>query len=250
MDAADWMGLLEATVEEIRDALEGFDRWSEGGDRPDQYALDQVADAGALSVLRAAGVRVLSEESGLSEGDSSEVVILDPVDGSTNASRRIPHYCTSLCVVDSEGPAVGLVVNLATGERFEAVRGAGARRDGQAIEPTHCDDLSAAIVGIAGWPSEPLPVAQFRSFGACALDLSAVACGRLDGYVDPISHHGVWDYAAGVLICREAGADVGEIMDRELFHLDHGRRLGPVAGSTEALRVSLAAAANGRPDSS
>ncbi|MDG2113424.1 MAG: inositol monophosphatase family protein, partial [Actinomycetota bacterium] len=129
METQDWLSLLWRTADEIRDALDGFDRWGDGGDRPDQYALDQVTDARALTVLTGSGVRILSEESGLTDGDTTEVVIIDPVDGSTNASRRIPHYCTSLCVVDDEGPLVGLVVNLASGEAFSAVRGGGATLD-------------------------------------------------------------------------------------------------------------------------
>jgi myo-inositol-1(or 4)-monophosphatase len=239
MESADWLVLLRRTVDEIRDALDGFDRWLDGGDRSDQYALDQVADARALEVLTAAGVRVLSEESGLTYGDSSEVVVIDPVDGSTNASRRIPHYCTSICVVDEEGPAVGLVVNLASGETFSAVRGQGATLDGAPIVASGCERLKDAIVGLAGWPSKPLGAAQFRSFGAAALDLCSVACGRLDGYIDPIAHHGVWDYIAGVLICQEAGASVAELRDRPLVHLEHGRRLGPVAAATPALCEEL-----------
>lgn len=235
VDTSDWQVLLARTAAEVQDALDGFNRWDEGGERPDQYALDLVADARALQVLKDASVRILSEESGLTCGDSSEVVIIDPVDGSTNASRRIPYYCTSLCVVDDEGPLVSLVLNLANGERFEAVRGGGATLDGVAIAPTSCADLSDAIVGISGWPARPLPSRQFRALGACALDLAAVACGRLDGYADPISGHGVWDYVGGVLICTEAGVTVAERDGRPLIHLDHGQRRGPIAGATATL---------------
>jgi myo-inositol-1(or 4)-monophosphatase len=239
VETQDWLSLLWRTADEIRDALDGFDRWGDGGDRPDQYALDQVTDARALTVLTGSGVRILSEESGLTDGDTTEVVIIDPVDGSTNASRRIPHYCTSLCVVDDEGPLVGLVVNLASGEAFSAVRGGGATLDDRPIQATGCERLREAIVALAGWPKKPLGAAQFRSFGAAALDLCSVACGRVDGYIDPIVHHGVWDYAAGVLICEEAGATVTELRGRPLIHLEHKRRLGPVAGATAALCEDL-----------
>lgn len=239
VDDADWMTLLRRTADEVRDALDGFDRWGDGGARPDQYALDQVTDARALDVLTAAGARILSEESGLTDGDSAEVVIIDPVDGSTNASRRIPHYCTSLCVVDEQGPRVGLVVNLASGEAFSATRGGGAFLDDRPITATDCTQLNKAIVALAGWPRQSLGAAQFRSFGAAALDLCSVACGRVDGYIDPIAHHGVWDYAAGVLICEEAGATVVELRERDLIHLEHKRRLGPVAGATATLCDAL-----------
>ena len=82
------------------------------------------------------------------------MAVIDPVDGSTNAHRGMPFYATSICVLDAQGPLVGLVVNQATGTRFEAVRGGGARRDGEAIAPSGCTDLSSAIVGISGFPGD------------------------------------------------------------------------------------------------
>lgn len=234
-----WLELLQQTAKAVEASLETFQKWSQGGDRPDQYLLDQVADSAALAVLTTAKATVLSEESGFVQGETTEVVIVDPVDGSTNASRRIPHYCTSLCVVDDEGPFVGLVLNLANGELFQAIRGQGAFLNGQEIQPTQCTHLSEAIIGIAGNPPEPIAARQFRAFGAAALDLCSVAAGRLDGYLDPLAHHGVWDYVAGLLICSEAGAVVGELEGRELVHLDHERRLGPAAASTPQLLEQL-----------
>ena len=92
MNSKDLLALLDEAAVAVKKALETFDRWSDGGERPDQYALDQVADSAVLEVLTLSGLSVLSEESGLVQGDTSELVIVDPVDGSTNASRRIPHY--------------------------------------------------------------------------------------------------------------------------------------------------------------
>ena len=237
--ADDWLQLLQQTATAIQRSLDTFDGWTEGGDRPDQYLLDQVADSAALTILNSAEATVLSEESGLVSGTTSETVIIDPVDGSTNASRRIPHYCTSLCVVDDQGPLVGLVLNLANGEQFQAVRDQGAFLDGEQIQPTQCTELNEAVIGIAGNPPKPIGARQFRAFGAAALDLCSVAAGRLDGYLDPLAHHGVWDYAAGLLICREAGAVIGELEGRELIHLEHSRRLGPAAASTPELLKQL-----------
>ena len=54
-------------------------------------------------------------------------VVLDPVDGSTNASRGIPYWSTSLCAVDGDGPLAALVVNQATGVTTTAIRGGGGR---------------------------------------------------------------------------------------------------------------------------
>ena len=82
-----------------------------------------MADAAALGVLGRAPVAVLSEESGWSGTPGAELtVVLDPVDGSTNASRQIPYWATSLCVLDGDGPLVALVINQATGVTTTAVR--------------------------------------------------------------------------------------------------------------------------------
>ena len=228
----DWLELLRRTADAVAAALSEFDRWKDRGDRPDQYALDQVADAAALGVLIPAGAGILSEESGLRHGRRSETVIVDPVDGSTNASRRVPHYCISLCVVDGATPLAGLVRHLVSGEEFTAVVGEGAFLDGHPIAPSGCRGAADAIVGVSGRPGVDLPAWQVRVLGSAALDLCAVACGRLDAYVDLNANHGVWDYAAGALICAEAGAFVAETSGRELFHLEHGRRLGPLAACT------------------
>ncbi len=235
----DWLDLLQRTADAVRSALNTFDRWHDGGDRPDQYALDQVADAAALDVLDAAGVSVLSEESGLRSGSGSETVIVDPVDGSTNASRGIPHYCISLCVVNGLTPVAGLVRHLVSGEEFTATASGGAHRNGQPISPSGHTSGERAIIGVSGRPSPDMAVWQVRVLGSAALDLCAVACGRLDGYIDLNSNHGVWDYAAGILICDEAGAWTGEAGDKELFHLSHSERRGPIAAGTAQLASLL-----------
>jgi fructose-1,6-bisphosphatase/inositol monophosphatase family enzyme len=164
------------------------------------------------------------------------IVALDPVDGSTNAARGIPWFATSLCVLDEAGPRVALVVNQATGERFEAVRGGGARRNGGPMGPTACESMSDAVVGLAGLPPFSLGWRQMRALGAAALDLCAVACGKLDAYIDCSDHaHSPWDYLGGLLVCREAGAPVAEAAGRELVTLGWSDRRVPVAAATAAL---------------
>lgn len=235
----EWLGLLRRTADAVAASLARFDDWTARGSRPDQYRLDQVADAAALDVLCGAGVGVLSEESGLQPGTGGETVIVDPVDGSTNASRRIPHYSTSLCVVDGVTPVAGLVRHLVSGEEFTAVAGGGAWLAGRPIGPSGHRSGDRSVLGVSGRPGPELGVWQVRVLGSAALDLCAVACGRLDAYVDLDAGLGVWDYAAGILICAEAGAWTGEMQGRELFHLDRRRRLGPRAACTPALAALL-----------
>ena len=242
------MGLLIETAEAVATVLRDITDRGPSWHRVGQYALDVVADDAALNVLRRAGVGVLSEESGLELTTAEEVVIIDPVDGSTNASRGVPWYATSLCLVDADGPAAALVVNQATGVRYWAERGGGAWCDGVALAPTDCTTIGDAIVGLNGLPPAHLGYAQSRVFGAVALDLCQVAAGVLDGYVDCIvDAHGVWDFAGGTLICAEAGATVVDLWDRDLFTLTHESRRTPIAAATPALLHTLVEARRSMP---
>jgi fructose-1,6-bisphosphatase/inositol monophosphatase family enzyme len=243
--------LLAETADAIADVLGGLDDWGLAGTRAGQYRSDLAADEAALGVLGRAGVGVLSEESGLHRADAALVVVVDPLDGSTNASRGIPWFATSLCAVDAEGPRAALVVNLASGVRFEAVRGGGARQDGVPIRPSGGTELGRSLVGLSGYPPHYLGWRQFRALGAAALDLCAVAAGVLDGYVDcSWDAHGAWDYLGGLLVCREAGASVADAAGRELVVLDPEARRTPLAAATPELLEELRTARErfARPD--
>jgi myo-inositol-1(or 4)-monophosphatase len=234
------LGVLDDAVQAIRQALDGLSEWGLAGTRPGQYHLDLAADGAALPILHGAGFAVLSEESGMTgESTSRFLAVIDPVDGSTNAHRKIPFYATSICVLDAEGPLVGLVVNLATGTRYAAVRGGGADRDGAALKPSGCQELSSAIVGISGFPGHHPGWAQFRTLGAASLEFCAVAEGVLDAYmlVGRSTLYG-WDYLAGLLICQEAGAVVVERDGAELVVRDDAPRR-PIVAATSQLAAQL-----------
>lgn len=248
MDDQGLLEILTAATGAVRVALSGLGDWKAGGERPDQYFLDLVADEAAVKVLHGAGLRVLSEESGLTGPDHGGnggrddlLVVLDPVDGSTNASLGIPWFATSLCVLDREGARVAVVVNQSSGVRFDAVRGGGARRDGRPLAPSGCRNLEEAVVGVSGLPDHHPGWAQFRALGSAALDHCAVAGGVLDGYrVAGGSHLHGWDYLGGMLVCREAGAAVGEADGRELV-VRGGEVRRPVAAATAELLDELIA---------
>jgi fructose-1,6-bisphosphatase/inositol monophosphatase family enzyme len=238
----DRLGLLHDLADAVAGAMRTVTDWGPSGERDGQYALDVVADEAALAVLGRAGVGVLSEESGFNPGTSGEVVVIDPIDGSTNASRGIPWYATSLCLVDGDGPVAAVVVNQATGVRYSAERGGGAWSGERRLQPSQCMTLADAIVVISAVPPPDVGWAQFRAFGACALDLCALAEGVVDGYVDfGTEQHGVWDYLGALLICREAGIEVVDAFDREMLHLEHAARRTPVAAATPELATQLLA---------
>lgn len=238
-DALDAFG---AIADSIGDALRSTTNWGPSGDRAGQYAVDLVADRLVLQALAGTGVSVLSEESGLTQG-GVELVIVDPLDGSTNASRGIPWFATSLCLVDNDGAAVALVRNQASGVTFTAVRGGGAKCDGESLAPSSCSDVADAMVGLSGLPPRHLGWNQFRAYGASALDLCLVAAGAFDGFIDcSVDAHGVWDYAGAMLICHESGALVVDGLGRELLVRTPDRKRTPVAAATPELLAQLVSA--------
>lgn len=240
----DVLPVLDEAAAAVRRALDGLDDWGLAGTaKVSQYLSDLAADEAALAVLDGAGFGVMSEESGVHGSGRPIVVVIDPVDGSTNASRGIPWFATSLCALDDEGPLAALVVNQASGVRFTATRGGGAFQDGRPIRPSGASVLGEAVVGVSGYPSAHLGWKQFRALGAAALDLCAVAAGTLDAYLDCSDDaHGPWDYLGGLLVCAEAGASVVDAFGRELVVSGHDDRRTPVAGATPALVEQLVAA--------
>jgi fructose-1,6-bisphosphatase/inositol monophosphatase family enzyme len=242
VDEVRLLQVLDDVAGAVRHALDGLEDWGPSGIRPGQYRLDLAADEAALPILHGAGMAVLSEESGQTGDTSSSLLaVIDPVDGSTNAHRGLPLYATSICVLDADGPLVGLVVNLATGTRFAAARGGGAQRDDDTIAPSGCTELGSASVGISGFPGRHPGWAQFRALGSAALEFCAVAEGKIDAYmVAGQSTLFGWDYLAGMLICTEAGAVTIEREGAELAVRDGSTRR-PIVAATRQLAERLSA---------
>ncbi len=162
---------------------------------------------------------ILGEETGSRAGTSGVRWVIDPLDGTTNYLYRHPIWAVSVGVeVDGE-VEVGVVASPGLQETFSAVRGGGARLNGDPIAVSDAADLASALVGTGfGYVAERrarqaavlphvLPaVRDIRRNGVASLDLCWVACGRLDGYFEAGGQP--WDVAAGLLIASEAGAVV------------------------------------------
>ena len=237
---ADLFALFDEIANVCAAAVEATSDRRQKGNRPSQYGLDLNADDAALALLDAAGLGVLSEESGIRRPESTVMVIIDPVDGSTNASRNLPWYATSMCALDAEGARLALVRNLATGTTYRAVRGGGATRDFDPITPAKTTTIDDAVLSLSGYPPVHLGWRQFRTMGAAALDLCAVADGTFDGFLDcSFDAHGIWDYAGAALVCSEAGVPIADARGRNLWARDHSMRRTPVAGATQDLFDAL-----------
>ncbi|HEY5181642.1 MAG TPA: inositol monophosphatase family protein [Dermatophilaceae bacterium] len=171
---------------------------------------------------------VLGEEDGASAGTSGITWVIDPIDGTVNYLYGIPAYCVSVAAVIGDAgtpgqwqPVAGAVCNPLTGEIFHSRWGGGAyvlvADEDTAIRVNTVDVLLQSLVatGFGYVPevrarqgevlSAMLPeIRDIRRAGSAALDLCAVACGRVDAYYE--SGLNPWDLAAGWVIAVEAGA--------------------------------------------
>jgi myo-inositol-1(or 4)-monophosphatase len=234
---ADWLGLCRRAAEALRDvlaeapstrqrAVETGER-GEGGDRT--LVIDSAAEAAVFALLdelHAGGYRfrAVSEERGeVDYGDPGVVVVVDPIDGSLNAKRDLPHHAISIAVAD--GPtmadvAFGYVYDYGPGEEWVARRGEGAMLDGDPLDPELGERRNRAgkleVIGLESadprWIAEvadllPEHTARVRALGSIAITLCQVAAARLDGMFT-IKRTRAVDAAAGQLIVREAGGHV------------------------------------------
>jgi fructose-1,6-bisphosphatase/inositol monophosphatase family enzyme len=240
------LDLFASVCDRAAEVVRANTNWSASGLRSGQYAIDLDVDDVCVQPLRGAGFDVLSEESGLQQqGDElgRDVVVVDPLDGSSNASLGLPWCATAMCLVSDGVPSVAMVSNLATGDRYTAVRGRGAKQNGRPISVGPRSSLSESIIAVNGLPPEHWGWQQYRALGAAALDIAAVARGGFGGYVDTTTDsHGVWDYLASILILEEAGGCAVDALGRNLTVLNHLERRTPVAASSESLLSELIAA--------
>lgn len=156
------------------------------------------------------------EEGGGSIGD--RVWVVDPVDGTANFARGIPHFCISIAYVENGRTEIGAIFNPALDEFYFARRGEGATRNGLPIRVADTHRFDAASIEV-GWSTRVANTAYLdvirsllemganvRRSGSGALALAYVADGRSDGYIE--LHMNSWDCLAGLLLVSEAGGDV------------------------------------------
>lgn len=248
MEPAELIAIFERVARDIGTAVKALshEERQRRTERPGQYALDLVADDVALGILRGLQATIVSEESGISGGSPNLVVVLDPVDGSTNCAHDLAYWATSVCALDGEGMLAALVVNHATGESFTATRGGGAFRDGQRLHASPVRKVEDAMVGLSGWPARLLPWQQYRALGCASLALCSLAGGGLDGYIDGGAWHAPWDYLGGLLMCREAGASVVDVDGQELVTPALSARRQLLGAGTPELLASLRSSAGRR----
>ena len=215
--------------------------------------VDGLAEAEIVKELRKAGPEyaVLGEEGGHQPARGGRKArftwVIDPLDGTSNYLRGIPHWCVSIALVDNGEPLHGVVFDPLRNELFIASKGSCAVLEDKRVRVSERRDLEGALLCTGFAPRERAraraqldclgalleQAEDVRRTGSAALDLAWVACGRLDGYFEA----GVqpWDIAAGVLLVREAGGRVCDFRGAALSRMDiaeaRGRQV--VAGNVK-----------------
>jgi len=163
----------------------------------------------------------LAEESGELKGtDADYLWVIDPIDGTSNFMRGVPHFCISIALLHKGAVQHAVVYDPVREEMFTATRGGGAQLNGYRIRTANAKDLNGTLLA-TGLPFRAKNLyndfrkimdkffeqaSDIRRQGSAALDLAYVAAGRYDGYWE--SGLKPWDTMAGDLLVREAGGVV------------------------------------------
>jgi myo-inositol-1(or 4)-monophosphatase len=263
--ADDWLAACRRAVDKVRDMLDDrptiAERVKETGTRgqggDDTLEIDEAAEDvvfAELEALHDAGARftAVSEERGIVDFGSPDVrVVIDPIDGSVNAKRGLPHFALSVAVAHGETMAdvvFGFVRDFGPEEEWVARRGRGAELDGIALDRTleerRTPDGKLEVVGVESadprWviesAAELAEVAhRLRAIGAIAVSLCQVAAARFDAMATLKRSRAV-DAAAAQLIVREAGGRVAFVAydDPLAAPLDLEPRSPVIAARTDA----------------
>jgi myo-inositol-1(or 4)-monophosphatase len=226
---------LEVAVEAAREAsallLAEFDRpknISYKGDVDIVTESDRRSEAIIVGRLRAHFPQhaiVAEEGSGQGAAGARYCWYVDPLDGTTNFAHGYPCFAVSIALLEDGEPIVGVVLNPVSRELFSAMRGEGAYLDHKRIHVSAIENVSKSLLA-TGFPTDQLKqsvnISYYWGFtlrshgvrrdGSAALDLCSVACGRFDAFWE----FGLksWDTAAGMLIVKEAGGMVTDLLGR------------------------------------
>ena len=240
MDPNELVALFENVANGIGEELRGLDNFGLVEGSSEQYQHDVVADQRAVQMLLDGGLGVVSEESGVHASDRSIMAVVDPIDGSTNASHHLSYFNTSIAAVDDEGLLACLVRSQATSRTWAAIRGGGAYVDSYRIMASHVTAMDQAIIAFNDLPPAHLGWRQFRVMGATALDLAHVAQGNFDAFGDAsAAGNSPWDYLAGVLLVREAGGMTWDLDGQELVTIEHSAKRKIFAAGNQQLADQL-----------
>ncbi|MFQ6071991.1 MAG: inositol monophosphatase family protein [Methanosarcinales archaeon] len=199
--------------------------------------IDMVAENALESALHKHGfsANVISEELGeriIGSGTPEFTLVFDPVDGTTNASRGIPFFCTSLAYSKTTDKVTfgeissGVVCDI-LGNTYHAVKNKGAFLNGKRIKNEPKPSIKKVIsIYSYGVPNIPIGILEIqkntiiRILGSIALDMSFVAIGSIDGLIDVRDFLSGYDISASYLILKEAGGIITDINGNDYTDMD------------------------------
>lgn len=175
----------------------------------------------------------------------ARVWVVDPIDGTRAFAEGVPQFAISIALVEDGEPLLGVVLNPATSERFEASVGGGAWLNGQRLSVSGRTDLvDAALLSSRTemkrrhWP-DMIPEARFTTIGSLAYKLALIASGRFDGLVSLRASHD-WDIAAAQLLVGEAGGRLSDAAGRAIaLNQETPRHAGLAVAGTKSLHDAL-----------
>ncbi|MBS7617078.1 inositol monophosphatase [Candidatus Bathyarchaeota archaeon] len=231
--------------------------------------IDKLAEKIVVDLLskKIGGFILMSEEAGVVKvhGGGSLIAILDPIDGSTNASRGFPLYSTSLALAEDyslNDVVAGGVIDFSREAIYYAAKGVGAFLDGKRVTVSKVKSLRESVIALdvsaKGRVFKYLPLLSpiveraysIRSLGSNALHLCMVASGIFDAFIDLRGVLRAIDASAGVLVVREAGGVVTDGFGVELnFKLTVDARVSLVATSTVELASEIVKVLGFKPKS-
>ncbi|MGB9677850.1 MAG: inositol monophosphatase family protein [Candidatus Ratteibacteria bacterium] len=157
----------------------------------------------------------LCEESGIDKRNKENLWIIDPLDGSLNFSRGIPHFCISIAFTGKE-EKFGIVYDFIREEIFTGIEGKGAYLNGKRIKVSKTDKIEESVLSIGFMTGKEeimygikilkefgIKVKKIRMMGSASLDLCYLASGRIDLLIHLNLKR--WDYEGGRIILKEAG---------------------------------------------
>ncbi|MBC9130105.1 inositol-1-monophosphatase [Frischella sp. Ac48] len=222
--------------------------------------VDRAAESLIIETIKKAypDHTIISEESGLIKGQDTDIQwIIDPIDGTTNFIKGIPHCAVSIAVRIKGRTEVGVVYNPMLNELFTASRGQGAQLNGYRIRTNlSVKEIQGSVFAIA-FPHKMKQYSEyyfnvlekmftkcsdFRRNGSAALDFCYIASGRLDGYFEIGLKP--WDIAAGELILREAGGIITDFNGGNNYLVSGN----VVAGSPKIVKEFLSLTQNDWPE--
>ena len=163
----------------------------------------------------------LSEEKGEIEGSHEEMIVIDPIDGTTNFIHGIPIFGIVVARLYNNDITDGVIFNPATNDFFWASKGKGAWCNNSRLRVSKRENIDECIVGTGiphlnkiykNYLKEIDQISKvcsgLRRLGSASIDLAYVAAGKLDAYWE--RNLNLWDVSSGVLLIKEAGGKVTE----------------------------------------